>query len=104
MKAIAAAAVLMAALTACGDHPVPAHGHITDRTHSDEMWLTTTNCYPSGQSTVCYPTTTYYPEEWRVEVTDLKNGGWVGSVEVKQDVYDRCDIGKLWPECWGGRA
>lgn len=50
------------------------------------------------------PTTTYYPEEWRVEVTDLKNGGWVGSVEVKQDVYDRCDIGKLWPECWGGRA
>ncbi|OMC55429.1 hypothetical protein A5747_13655 [Mycobacterium sp. IS-836] len=101
-KALLSAA-LIAALSACGDHPVPAHGHITDRefTPAGMMWMPgTMTC--SGNPPICtttpgYPI--YWPDEWRVEVTDLKNGNWKGTVEVSQDDYDHCPMGALWPDC-----
>ncbi|WP_201797524.1 hypothetical protein [Mycobacterium avium] len=63
--------------------------------------MTTMGC--SGNPPICTPITSYYPEEWRVEVTDLKNGGWKGTVSVEPDVFDLCKVGTLWPECWGGK-
>ncbi|AXN53325.1 hypothetical protein PBI_THONKO_53 [Mycobacterium phage Thonko] len=101
---LAAAAAAVSLLAACGgDQPVPERGTVTDARYTPAwmQWMPgTTSCSgnpPSCISTPGYPI--FWPEEWRLEVTDLSNPEWVGTVEVDEDVYERCNLRELWPEC-----
>lgn len=94
---------LSCVLTACGDHPVPEHGIITDAKFTP-AWIQvipgTTIC--SGNPPVCTTTPMQvipWPDEWRLEVTDLKNHDWTGTTAVSELTYERCNLGELWPEC-----
>lgn len=94
---VAAAAVLL--LTACGDQPVPEHGRVTDAkfTPAWTQWVPGT-C--AGNPPICtagYPI--FWPDEWRLEITDLKNKDWFGTVAVDRLGYERCNLQELWPEC-----
>lgn len=103
MKAIAALAAAMLVLSGCSDQPVPEHGLVTNAkfTPAWMQWMPgTTMCSgnpPRCTTTPGYPI--YWPDEWRLEITDLKNSEWVGTVEVDRAVYDRCNLRELWPEC-----
>jgi hypothetical protein len=101
------AALLLVLATACGgEHPVPAHGKVTDAKFTP-AWVQvipgTTICSGNPPSCIMSPTQIIpWPDEWRLEITDLDDKAWVGTVEVQHDVYDRCPVNDLWPECWGG--
>lgn len=105
MKRLAGAvAALAVGLSACGgDHPVPEHGLVTDADYTPAwmQWMPgSTSC--SGTPPVCISSPGYpifWPERWDLTITDLNNPDWVGTVEVHQDVYDRCNLRELWPEC-----
>lgn len=99
--------ILAAAVVAvsCGDHPVPEHGRITGAhyTPAGVTVIPGTGPMCSGNPPICTPGMPMqiipYPEEWHLEVTDLGNPKWVGTVEVSQAVYNRCNLNELWPEC-----
>ncbi|OHU47290.1 hypothetical protein BKG82_26940 [Mycobacteroides chelonae] len=107
MYPIAATALtvpLAVALVGCGGpHPVPEHGTVTDARYTAAwvQWMPgTTTC--SGQPPVCttsggYPI--FWPEEWRLEITDMNNPDWVGTVEVDREVFDKCLLHAVWPQC-----
>lgn len=103
VKSAALAAAVSLSLVACGDHPVPEHGHVTDRNFTPAwvQWMPgTTTC--SGNPPTCstmpgYPI--FWPDSWRVEVTDLRNPDWSGTVEVSHEDYDKCQMQDLWPDC-----
>lgn len=91
-RILAVAAILL--LSGCGgDHPVPEHGRVTDAKYTP-MW---TQIICTGKPIICYPIV--HQEEWRLEITDLNNPEWVGTVAVQHDVYDRCNLQELWTEC-----
>lgn len=109
MKKTIALGVLALILTACGDKPVPEHGTVTDANYTP-AGVTIIPAQPpicSGQPMTCtggMPMQIIpYPEEWRLEITDLNNKDWVGTVAVDQTVYEHCNLGELWPDCsvWG---
>ncbi|GAS98918.1 Gp85 [Mycolicibacterium canariasense] len=59
----------------------------------------------SGNPPICTgPFITPVPEEWRLEITDLQDPDWVGTVAVDETVYDRCNLHELWPECSQGQS
>ncbi|MCV7255665.1 hypothetical protein H7J86_26220 [Mycobacterium hackensackense] len=100
MRSTAALVIVgVLALAGCGDHPVPEHGIVTDAKYSPATVIVQPmTCV--GQPPICTgPFITPVPEEWRLEITDLKNPDWVGTVEVSHGVYDRCNLRELWPEC-----
>lgn len=98
---IAAAALV---LTACGgDQPVPPRGFVTDASFTP-AWIQvipgTSMC--SGNPPSCFMTPTqviHWDDEWRLEITDEKNPEWTGTVEVSEDVYNRCNLRELWTIC-----
>lgn len=100
-------ALLAIFLAGCGGpHPVPEHGTVTDATHTAAwvQWMPgATTC--SGQPPVCTTSAGYpifWPEEWRLEITDMDNPDWVGTVGVDREVFEICQIHAVWPQC--GRA
>ncbi|GAS94403.1 Gp62 [Mycolicibacterium canariasense] len=99
MRTAALAIAIILTVAGCGDHPVPEHGRVTDARYSPATVIVQPmTCV--GQPPICTgPFITPVPEEWRLEITDLKNPEWVGTVEVSQDVYNRCNLQELWPEC-----
>lgn len=107
MKRIAIAAGAALLLAGCGDHPVPEHGTVTDAKFTP-AWTqvipgTPPMCSGSGTSFTCTPGMPMqvipWPDAWGLEITDLNNHDWKGTVEVSHDVYDRCNLGELWPDC-----
>lgn len=110
---IATAALI---LTACATpayggaphQPVSPDGRVTDAKYSPP-WVQYMpgRTYCSGKPPSCYtvpgmPIT--HQEEWRLEITDINNHDWVGTVEVDQRVYQICNLDELWPKCSRGDA
>lgn len=100
---IIALMAVMVLVSACGDRPVPEHGTVTDAkfTPAWMQWMPgVTTC--NGTPPMCttspgYPI--FWPDKWRLTITDLKNSDWVGTVEVSPTVFDRCNLRELWPDC-----
>ncbi|AHN83993.1 hypothetical protein SEA_ORANGEOSWALD_84 [Mycobacterium phage OrangeOswald] len=105
-----ALAALIAPLAACGgDQPVPAHGTVIDREFTP-AWVQMIPGTPpvcSGNPPVCTPGTPPqlipWPDQWSMTIRDLNNPEWQGTVtDGTPTTFDQCEVGELWPECWGG--
>jgi len=82
---LAGAALILAG---CGWH---GSGVVTQKDH-DAAWVQiTTQCTTSGNSTVCHPGTTYWPESWELRVRDDK--GKQHWVDVSESEYSAARIG-----------
>ncbi|QJD51766.1 hypothetical protein SEA_ASHTON_27 [Microbacterium phage Ashton] len=91
-KLLALVAIGLLTLTGCGSSI--STGTITGKTHSPAYVVSTTICTPVGKTTVCTPSTQYYPESWHFS---LVNGDEEGYVYVDVDTYDNYDVGDWYP-------
>jgi hypothetical protein len=81
-------------VSACGSdhHPVPPDGIVTGIDHNDQ-WVQMMFCGKGCLMPLSHP------EDWHLEITATHNHGWKGSVEVDHEVYDRCPLRSVWPDC-----
>ncbi|AHG24453.1 hypothetical protein PBI_OAKER_62 [Mycobacterium phage Oaker] len=96
MSAVAALAISVA-----GCSNPPERGVISDADYHP-AWVQvipgTTTC--AGNPMICTTTPTQFipwPERWEIEITDTKgNSGWL---DVSEDIYGRCKLRSVYPEC-----
>lgn len=92
MKRLAAVALLVGALllTACSSI---SSGTITNKVAEPGMYTTTQSCAgynKDGACSVWVPITSYDDPDWRFDIREGDDSGWV---YVSQDTFDRYEVG-----------
>ncbi|QYW01193.1 hypothetical protein SEA_YINZ_85 [Mycobacterium phage Yinz] len=108
-RAVVVAAVALTAVACAGGPRVPEHGTVVGRDYH-QAWMQYIPGTPpicSGNPPICSPGTPaqmiWHPETWTVTIRDLDNPEWEGTVtDTNSRTFDQCEVGELWPECWGG--
>lgn len=73
----------------------PDEGDVVSRHYSEES--TTQICTPSGNVTICTPSTS--PARWTIRV---KNGDAEGPIDVSEETHSLCIEGTRYPQCAQG--
>jgi hypothetical protein len=86
---IAALALSCLLLLACGSWH--GTGVVIEKDHTAAWTQVTTTCHPSGNTTVCSPNMTYWPESWDLRIRD--DQGDKHWVDVSEAEYTQAAIG-----------
>lgn len=92
MKKLALAVVLPLAVILAGCSAISS-GTITGKEAEPGHYYTTQTCTPVGKVTVCTPHTYYDDPDWRFDITEGKDSGWV---YVTEETYGAYEVGDYW--------
>jgi hypothetical protein len=86
---------------------VPPDGHVVGRFYKPDNshyqpgnpGITTCNKYGCTTSGRTFGYWVSEPQSWNLTILSLHNPDWKGTVGVDPDVYNRCQMGDVWPDC-----